>query len=134
MQNANSSTPGPVLLLPLVSGNGAGCPGDQGPFLWGQGEKRCSQQGQLLQMGAGVFSHRKKCLAGRHRACKSSRAESLMTLGVAAGVRGRGFSKSAQVFVKGRDATDLQDLVPIQGDKDAVQGLNRLGSSLEVKK
>ena len=57
-----------------------------------------------------------------------------MTLGVAAGVRGRGFSKSAQVFVKGRDATDLQDLVPIQGDKDAAQGLNRLGSSLEVKK
>ena len=107
MQNANASTPGPVLLLPLVSGNGAGCPGDQDPFLWGQGEKRCSQQGQLLQMGAGVFSHRKKCLADRHRVCKSSHAESLAALGVIAGVRGRGFSESAQEAERGRGATDL---------------------------
>lgn len=133
MQNANFSEAGPVHLLPLVSGNGARCQGDRPrPFLWGQGEKRC-QQGQLLQLGAGVFSQRKNCLADGHRVSKSSHAESLVALGVIAGVRGRGVLESAQVAERGRGATELQDLVLIQGDKGAVQGLTRLGSSLEVK-
>lgn len=79
---------------------------DHSSFPWGQEEERYSQQGQLLQMEGGIFSHRKKCLSDRHRVSKNSLAERLMALGIIANVRGRGVSEFAQVAERERVATD----------------------------
>lgn len=83
---------GPVL-LPLVSGGGAG-----------------EEVQSAVQPDGRRLPHRKKCLSDRHRVSKNSPAESLMALGRLADVRGRGALESAQAAEREGGATGSEGL------------------------
>lgn len=75
---------------------GPGAEGTSAPFSGVRGRRGVVNRGSCCRWGRGILTQ-EYGLADRHRVSKSSHAESLMALGVIAGVRGRGVLESAQV-------------------------------------